>query len=695
MSTIERCPYRRTLTTFYSSEGPLDTPRPLKRNPSLRFPVVPSASGSESASDIRSPGFSNHSISTRSHYRVASGQNAMLQKAHLRRPGLAPLAVGNERNRSNSESILQATQNSKSKRMGIISRKNPDLGTVEEKHANRNSHHYRGQSHASVLPEKYNNGARNGGSGLSVPTSPVNGHVPKIVRRYHGRLLKRKTRSRAPEVVIDGLRDILYTIRQVHPQISALIDALGNRSPEQSSLDRSHHKASKRLERLNKTLRSGENILKHKKKYRHSTNHLLCICKSCVQAYERVVTLLVERIPYLSTSCATRYMRTLGLLSYSGVAEGRNSRGPRVSKSKIAERVHNTKRPIPLIQEEHRRVFDRSVTPTQRQPNPVRRLRSETTSRQPQNLNHSNTSSTVPSAVPSYLNGRSRSNSRTTPLNSSPGSSTANTPRSGESFTIPGVPVNHSRSNTNTISTRRNHEEDGLFERIYVTLSKAVEQGLSALPRVIDQFNNCFNIAKRSNASRAIQELWSRLISKGRFSYELSESLKVRLLLIKLNDAEVRNSGDFWSLCSTFINTFQKFLMGIKEAKQMTLITLELLGTLQPALKLVREAAKYIQASPWQPLFDASPPHGHGRNHSLGQVNGYHRSRGDSGSSSSPYFTSVPATPLSAALGPAAQATVPSTPNSGVSGFDRSFQGDVFQRADHMLSMQQTMIHRR
>src|SRR5699024_2575161 len=45
----------------------------------------------------------------------------------------------------------------------------------------------------------------------------------------------------------------------------------------------------------------------------------------------------------------------------------------------------------------------------------------------------------------------------------------------------------------------------------------------------------------------------------------------------------------------------------------------------------------------------------------------------------------LPATPLSAALGPAAQATVPSTPASAYS--DKFFEGDVFQRADSLLSM--------
>lgn len=59
----------------------------------------------------------------------------------------------------------------------------------------------------------------------------------------------------------------------------------------------------------------------------------------------------------------------------------------------------------------------------------------------------------------------------------------------------------------------------------------------------------------------------------------------------------------------------------------------------------------------------------------------------------SPVSVPLPATPLSAALGPAAQATVPiptpvpSTPASAYG--DQFFKGDVFQRADSLLNMQQ------
>lgn len=136
-----------------SSEGPLETPRPLVRNGSLRFPLKANGAGIDSSSEARSPGLAKPPVPTRSHYRVTSGQDSIIPKPSFRRPGLTPLSVGNERNRSNSESVLQVTQNNRSKRMGMVTKKNNDLNTVNENQQNRTSFHLRGQSHASALRE--------------------------------------------------------------------------------------------------------------------------------------------------------------------------------------------------------------------------------------------------------------------------------------------------------------------------------------------------------------------------------------------------------------------------------------------------------------------------------------------------------------------------------------------------------------
>jgi hypothetical protein len=123
----------------------------------------------------------------------------------------------------------------------------------------------------------------------------------------------------------------------------------------------------------------------------------------------------------------------------------------------------------------------------------------------------------------------------------------------------------------------------------------------------------------------------------------------------------------------------------------MQLLPSEIIITLRPVQKASREAGRLIEASPWSFLADINanqpaiygPPlqtqqaqHQQSASTSLLQPN----------SGLSPQSVPLPATPLSAALGPAAQATVPSTPVSTYS--DRVFVVDVFQMADTLLSMQ-------
>ena len=190
-----------------SSDGPLDTPRPPKRNLSLRFPVKPSTSVSESTSDVRSAGFQRPPIPARSHRREESTQNDFLQAAALRRPGIAPLAINSERNRSNSESVLQAIQNTRSKRMGMVSKKNVDLGAFDEIRANRNSLHFRGQSHGSVLKDKHST-VRNGGGNLSPSPHGQERQKGTFVRRLSS-LPEHKRESQPLDAIIEGAKGVL------------------------------------------------------------------------------------------------------------------------------------------------------------------------------------------------------------------------------------------------------------------------------------------------------------------------------------------------------------------------------------------------------------------------------------------------------------------------------------------------------
>lgn len=132
----------------------------------------------------------------------------------------------------------------------------------------------------------------------------------------------------------------------------------------------------------------------------------------------------------------------------------------------------------------------------------------------------------------------------------------------------------------------------------------------------------------------------------------------------------------------------------------MQLLPQDIIIILRPVQKASREAGRLIEASPWSYLADMvsnnaapgnlygpplQPPHSQHQMSASTSALASHPNAYQVTANMSPQSVTVPATPLSAALGPAAQATVPSTPASAYS--DKFFEGDVFQRADSLLSM--------
>ena len=587
--------------------------------------------------------------------------------------------------------------------MGIVTRKHPDLGTVDETQANRSSHHYRGFSHGSVLRDRRGNDVKNVGNSSSSPASPAETERQRgaYVRRLSS-LPEHKRESHAPNSVIEGAKGVLYSLHLVHPHISLLITVIEDGTSNRSSLERVYCNAATHLEQLDKELHHFDNADATQDPKGRSSKSVSNACRACIQTYQQVGKLLLHNVPQLVSRGDQRYIRTLLLLVYGSLVEARNACGNLKIKVKSAQRARLPRATVPVIHEEQAKAPGRATTPTRERPNPARRLRSEATLRQTRTHGHFNSAPNAHSAVPLYINGRSRSNSRTNTLTTSTTSSVANTPRSGESFLIPGTPLTQDGTIVNATSSYPEPDQDVFFERIYLAFSHSVEHGLRAVPLVSLQFSRCLEVARSRYAGKEIQDLWSRLISRGRYCLDMCEALKIRLSTIKLKEPEVRNTKDFWDLCLRFVGAFTKLVDGIQEAKNLKLVPLEIPRILQPVHKSSKVAINNIKNSPWAyVLKHNSPPASvqaqwqeHGHNNGRGLTNGHYRTRGGSGSSSSPYVNSVPATPLSAALGPAAQATVPSTPATSAS-LDRSFQGDVFQRAESLLNMQHTMLHRR
>lgn len=679
----------------------IDTPKPVKRGANSRFPVIPSTG--DGSADPRSPSLSRPPpIPLRSHYRIASGQSTVFQSGGVQRPGVSPIPGINERNRSNSEGIIQSSATVRNRRLGLLNRRNPDLDTLDEMRPYRNSH-LRGLSYGSILRTHPSN-VSSGGSNSSSPSSPRERKRMRegFVRRMSS-LPEQKNEEGPTEPMIEGAKGILYALFQMQPHISALINVIKGDGSRRNSLEIVFYNASTHVDQLNEALENAENLDSEDPEFvKMSHEAVKRECETCTMAYTHVSTQLRNNIGRIVAHGDSRYVRSLMLMIYGSLIELRNAainlgvlqaQKPSQAISDKQPTQGNVQEGLPLES-----FVGPTVTPTKDRPQPVRRLRSDTT------IQHS----PIPSGgsfppTPSYqgpasspgfppnsamlgYGGRSRSN---TLVNTSVPSSLA-TPRSGESF---GSLATSNVSRINPVTGLDEMEEERIFEKIFYQLTSAYTAALHALPQTRRQFTRCLEIAEQSRESEDLRMIWTNLIRRCRACLEVSEALGLRLSNMKVKEpgGGMRNQREFWQLCKAFMQSFVDLVTDMRDVRSMQLLPSEIIITLRPVQKASREAGRLIEASPWSFLADMNanqpaiygPPlqtqqaqHQQSASTSLLQPN----------SGLSPQSVPLPATPLSAALGPAAQATVPSTPVSTYS--DRVFVGDVFQRADTLLSMQ-------
>ncbi|KAJ5172442.1 hypothetical protein N7492_005035 [Penicillium capsulatum] len=693
-----------------TSEGAFETPKPAptKRKLSSRFPVIPST-GDNSAASSRSPSLSRAPpIPAKSHYRMASGQQAGYQMGSLQRPCANPHAV-NERIRSNSEGIIQASFAARNKRMGVITRKNTDLGTLDETRPYRNSH-LRGLSHGSVLRPRPAGPTPASGSSSSSPSSPRDRRRPRDgwVNRMSS-LPEHKGERGSDEPIIESAKGILFALFQIHSHISSLINVIKRDDTRRHSLELVFYNASSHVDRLNEVLEHAETSLPDDPdSARMLIESVKQECETCITAYMHVGTQLRRSAAKIVTNGDSRYVRSLMLMMYGSLVELRNACASlNVPLRPKHKRISAPRLPVPEPTKgppTSERLQRSLVTPTRDAAGPTRRLRSDTTIRHPQVsmggplplfTSGQPAVGSPGSVTTSFHSSRSPSSSRSNLINTSVPSSLA-TPRSGESF--PTIPAT-AGPRINLLTGMDEIEEERAFEKIFYQLTSAYTAALQALPLARRQFSRCLEAAERSRESDGIQMLWNNLIRRSRFCLEVSEALGMHLSTMKVKEPNggLRNHREFWQLCKTFMQSFVDLVTDMREVRNMQLLPQDIVVILRPVQKASREAGRLIEASPWSFLADMAqgpnnlygpplqnPQSQHQASASTGAL-AAHPNANPLSMGMSPQSITVPATPLSAALGPAAQATVPSTPASAYS--DKFFEGDVFQRADSLLSM--------
>ena len=593
--------------------------------------------------------------------------------------------------------------------MGMVPKKQTDLSVLDETRTNRNSYHLRGQSHGSALRQ----GIRPGDIS---PSNVTTLHDSEDQRGMIGRPLSSLPRQKQQDMpgtrMIEAAKAILYSLNLVHQHLGLMFPVMKERKWKRSSLERLFQNAAIHIEHLDqelsKCMRDAAQGLAFtdasRKAVRQATH-------ACIQTHEPIAQLTTRSIGQLAQDSDPKYIRTLMLLLYGSLNEVYNS-------NQISRKKRPTKKTQKIILKEITQIKanagegevsrnrDDSVTPTRDRPKPERRWRNGSNIQQFSSHVDLHAALGTQNAVPLYRNGRSRSNSRVGMLHSSASSSVVSTPRSGESFSSAKL-ATRSRSGSVTMTPEQNRvekEQIVQFEKIFVILRKSADQGLQVIPQLQQFFNDGADTSQRPYTDEKIRELWLTLVNRNRTCLSMSEKLKKRLSVIKLNDPEARNARDFWRLVKDFVDSYSSLLASLREAKRRYLVPSDMRHQVYPVHKFATEAATLITNSPWNRLTFEVEPQTQPQTQPSSRAptpapNGYpaHRTRGSGGSnaasSSSPYTPSVPATPLSAALGPAAQATVPATPASA--SLNRSFEGDVFQRADSLLNLQNTMYNRR
>lgn len=708
------------------------------RNGSLRFPVKTNGNGSELASEARSPGFVKPPIPARSHFRVTSGQNNLMQKSGLRRPGLAPLNMGNERNRSHSESILQAAQNNRNKRMGMVPKKKNDLGTVAENQQNRNSFHLRGQSHASALRD-WNQVQDISDYGIGDSTRAPWQHLSNVMHPAHTLVpyltkTQKRRKQRPNPHFMDSAIGVRYSLSMFDQSTNNLIQSLSSRPQKTwSKLKDAQHQASFSIASLhhsvNKLIQEGHSD--HATQFSRKKATMLSVnaCNSAMTRHIRLATLLLDLSPQVLGEGGKMYARTLIIHALGSSAEifhafhpiGQPSKRTTITQKWFTSNKAQMSATHRALHDESLR--DQSLTPTRERPVTAKRIKNWDLPQQPSIANNFKPATTVhhpviqptvsqptipQPAVPLYLNGRSRSNSRADQYNLPSGTdsnfalSPAMTPSSLGGFSVPGTPLNRSRSSSvaagahgrmTPASTPAYFEnEPGLqtqFDKICKLLEQTVTHGRKALPILKDHFIRALNEAQ-TDLDRAHCEEWAPRVRTCSLASELSSIMHKRLQAVKFPDPNSWNDKSFWELAKKFLAATTDLLQDVRAGFREGYVHGDIVTLMRPVSNLSKATSHEIQDSPWNHFLSgpglATSPSSSTTSSAYG-----HRQRRSSGSNS--YAASIPPTPLSAALGPAAQATIPSTPASG--SLERSFQGGWGERADALLQMQQTMVYRR
>lgn len=640
------------------SENNVETPRPPRRVTG-RFPIRPSLSGLDNMADVKvdlPPALPTPPIPQRSHARGESS-NAPLPK----RPGITPLLTSeNDFSRSQSETV-SSTVSLRQRRQGFVPSRKPTggLGSLSEVTTGLNqvvttsANHSRAASSISITNGVFAPGSSDTPGVFSPVSRRVdNFHTLPILPGY------RTLKSQSNSVIKASKRLILALCKLESPVNAVAVSIKENGVLCRSTIERQLFTAQtqvKELDQLLNRLEAGfEDGLKTKRKI---TNAIIRAAVHALKSYGAVTAELKRRREDIITRADGIYIRSLLFEIYGAMVEARNICTVLGFSVKDAAPSGVPSRQVSQV------WSSESVTPTQPKAPTARRMV------KPPML-HSVGSAARRGMPPPPVMPLSANTSRTNTMTS-------------QTSTL--VSSSQAASRTNTMRSVVDEGGEEQFDQIFLKLQAACNLASQALPHCRTEFQARREMAQNTG-QRSVAHQLSLALGKCDEVIANNKALKKRLEVVKVNDPGLRYQRDFWQLCDAFVHvsflTYSEHDVANTPAKSWTEFATEVrelssqridISTIKQVMRSVQRQVKDVSKTIFNsPLYhhalgtkvaDAaipsdlasplpSPLRTQYATHNIPSTHGG-------------YMTPVPATPLSAALGPAVHAMV-ATPNTTI-----------------------------
>ncbi|KAK4996534.1 RAM signaling network component [Elasticomyces elasticus] len=587
-----------------------------------------------------------------------------------RRPGVAPLVTGSERSRSQSESVMLVS--TKTKRQGLLPPKRPDLLTVDQGATLGIRTKGPTMAHNSA---RHHIGAGSGGESSSSAVSPVDGMDQRSAwtPRRLSSLPEHRRDSRSTNMSVLAAQRILFSMFNLVQPIMQMVRAIKNGQPQKIDLERLLFVAATHIEELDRQISSYHSHVQDEDVDEETTGRvavaeIIANCDTAMDAFRPVMLDVARNSLKIVQNGDPMYVRNLMLTIYGSHLELRNG-------CAMLGAVFVTPTETPADQTlTTQRVH--SVTPTQTRPLANRRLRSGTVLSNVSSSSKLNQGlSSNPPPVPLLVN--SANNSRSNTMTSQSGV----IPRSGDTVHPAAIPSSHhfssnvpiSRSNTMQSSLSRSNtmqstmssatassshpidyaDEERAFERIFLKLQHTAELAAATLSSLRFEFQ-----ARKENVERdgqlQVARSWASALERCTSSQAACLALKGKLRTVKFKDPAVRSQRDYWQICDTFVRSWIELASTIASIGTRGISTSEVKAIMKEVHRSVKDVASAINSSPWREL---GAKGNLAASAATSQFAGFASAAGYGSGTANPPPT--PATPLSAALGPAVLATVP------------------------------------